>query len=207
MSARVGRMSRATLLAAAGYGWLLLTVFVGGAAYPGYLHRSRFISELGAVDAPHAALVSWLGFLPAALLLIAFAVHALRRLRGYPGALVGFALFAFYAFGLAWAAPFPCDAGCRPADPSIRHVLHVGVGLLGYLAGAVAPWAVAADARAWSGSPKLAVLGIVCGSNALLALLLLDADSGWVGAVQRSLEASLAVWALACAWTLDRRAA
>jgi hypothetical membrane protein len=182
-----------------GYAWLAVTALVGGALHPGYSHVAQFVSELGATGAPNGRFVSLLGFLPAGLLLMLFAGAAMRALAADRVSAAGFALFGVYAFGLFWSAFFSCDYGCRPERPSVSHWLHIGVGMVSYLAGALAPFVVATRARQWSGSVTLPVICVVAGVGVVGSLSQMDPDVAWTGVAQRMLEASMAAWAIACA--------
>lgn len=56
--------------------WLLAMVVVSGALFPDYDHSAQFISEPGATGASDGFEVSWYGFLPVGILVIAFAFFA-----------------------------------------------------------------------------------------------------------------------------------
>lgn len=100
-----------------------------------YGWRGQFISELGAVGAPYAAVVNWLAFLPIALS-SAVALLCLRaRVLGL--ARVGFVLVLVgLSVGYLWAFLFPCDLGC-PVEGSRRQVIHNLSALVAYPVGTV----------------------------------------------------------------------
>jgi hypothetical protein len=195
---------RTLWLAVGGYAWLAAAVVIAGALYPGYGHVGHLIDELGATGAPDARAFSVVGVLPAATLLMLFAVAAVRALPQDGMTALGFGLFAFYAFGLCWGVLFPCDAGCRPVDGTLNHRLHMGFGFASHLAGVVAPFVVGNAAKAWSGSPRVTVVGAVCSVVAVLAFGAFDPDFRYVGLAQRVLHGALAVWAITCAIAIDR---
>jgi len=174
-----------------------LTV-LAAAGMPNYSHLSQFISELGARGAPHEAWVRFAGFLPAGLLLCAFAWAAhggLPRSRLLAAGLLGLGI---YAAGYVVAAFFPCDPGCRPAQPSMSQVVHNIGGLAGYLLAPLALLALALAARRWPNGGHLVACGFVAAALALLGLLTLSPKSPYVGLSQRVIEASVLSWAVLC---------
>jgi hypothetical membrane protein len=96
----------------------MLTV-LGGANFPNYSHASQLISELGAFDAPNARIINLAGFLPAGLLISAFTFFAWRSLPRSRATTLGMLGLALFAMGYVAAAFFPCEPGCRPAQPSL----------------------------------------------------------------------------------------
>lgn len=186
-------------------GTLAAFTLVGGLLFPGYSHAAQFISELGAAGAPHEMQVRFLGFLPAGALLLLFVAGALLTLPRSPSGTVGFLGLAVYAAGYLAAAAFPCDPGCRPAEPSISQLLHNLFGTVGYL---LAPMFLALlgwSARRWPGGAHLAAPAFAAAVVAFLCLLGLDPDFAYVGLVQRVLEASVSLWVLLCARYLRTR--
>jgi hypothetical protein len=176
----------------------VVTLFVVWAAAltPGYSHLSQFISELGATGARYELLVRFAGFLPAGLLLLAFCVlafTAIPRSRSVSLSLFGLAL---YAGGYLVAAAFPCDAGCRPAEPSTSQLIHNAGGLVGYLVAPLFLFTLARAARSWPGASGLAAAGYVASFIALGAVLTLSPSSGAVGLSQRALEFAVLGWVL-----------
>ena len=173
---------------------------IGGAAWPGYDHLTQYLSELGAVGAPYADMISWGGFFLFGVLIIIFALTAYLALPKSSGSALGFLGIAWYAAGSLMAAFFPCDAGCRPAEPSASQLLHNLFGGTGYLAGVVALFLLAGAARHWDGGKHLAPLGIACGVAAAVGFLGLDPSFDYLGAAQRLLELAMNGWILTCAF-------
>lgn len=178
---------------------VFLVTVLGGAGFPGYSHATQFISELGARGAPHARLVNLLGFLPAGLLLGAYAFFARRSLPRSRLTTLAWIGLAGFAFGYAAAAFFPCDPGCRPARPSPSQLVHNLAGLTGYLLAPPSLLILGGQARRWPRARWLSTLGFLCGGAALLSLLFLSPDFRYVGVVQRALEGSVLGWVLASA--------
>ena len=177
---------------------VLLTV-LGGANFPNYSHASQFISELGASGAPNGRIISLAGFLPAGILITAFAFFAWRSLPHSGATTFGMIGLAFFALGYLVAAFFPCEGDCRPAEPTVAQAIHNLFGLAGYL---VAPWSLFAlgwQARRWTGATHLSVLGFIGAGVGLLGLLFLSPEFKYVGIAQRVLEGSVLAWIMACA--------
>jgi hypothetical protein len=188
----------ATLCGSLGVALVTLLTVLGGAVSPGYSHVSQFISELGASGAPHETMVRFAGFLPAGLLLCVFAVAAGLCLPRSRSARLGFLGLFIYALGYVAAAFFPCDAGCRPAQPSVSQLVHNLAGLAGYVATPLALCSLAIAARRWPDAGKLVVAGWLGAAVSLFGLLTLNPESGWVGVSQRAIESSALAWVLLC---------
>ena len=154
---------------------VLLTV-IGGATFPGYSHASQFISELGARGAPHAQLVNFGGFLPAGVLVCAFAVLAWKVLPRSAGTAIGMVGIALFGFGYLVAVFFPCDAGCRPAVPSFSQLIHNALGLAGYLSAPLTLAILGWQARSWPGGRLLSILGFLGSLTAFIGLSLLSPE-------------------------------
>lgn len=192
------------LLAGAAFLVVALLVVAGGALTPGYSHVSQYISELGARGAPLEDVVRFAGFLPAGLLLLGFCVLAHRALPRSRGATLGLAGMAVYAAGYLVAAVFPCDPGCRPAEPSLAQAIHNAAGLLGYLLAPPSLWTLARAARAWPAAGGLGIAGKLAAGCALVALLTLSPTSATVGLSQRLMEAAVLAWAVLCGLYIAR---
>jgi Protein of unknown function (DUF998) len=182
-----------------GAAWVLALTLIGGATFPGYDHGGQFISELGATGAPHGWKVRWLGFLPAGVLICAFAVFARLTAPHSVLSTLGFLGIFLFAIGYVGAAFFPCDFGCRPEDPSVSQMVHELVGLAGYLLAPLTLLLLGLAARKWPGGGWLAILGYVTAIAALGCLVMLDPNFALVGVAQRVLEASVLGWIVACA--------
>ncbi len=173
----------------------LLVPVVGGWQTPGFSHTAQYISELGAIGAPHGRLVSLGGFLTIGLLVAAFIGLGWRALARSPGSAVGCLLFLGVAAGYLLAAFAPCDAGC-PAEGSARQAAHNLGGLLEYLGGGAGMLLIGA---ALARRHPLRQLGM---TTILLGLLVLgvfywmgsNPDGAFRGAWQRVTEAALFGW-------------
>jgi hypothetical protein len=183
------------LLAAA---WHVAMLVIGGATFPGYDHVGQFISELGATGAPRGFEMSWYGFLPIGVFMIAFAVFTwLAAPRSVLLALGLIGIF-LYAVGYLGTAVFPCDYGCRPEQPSFAHQMHLLFGLGSYLFAPLMLALLALAVRKWPNAGWLFVIGIVTAVGALGGLMTFDESSPYVGLSQRVIEVSVIGWVLAC---------
>lgn len=102
-----------------------------GLAWPDYNPVANFLSELGATGAPHAALMSYAGFLPAGVL---WAIGVLSLLKGAQSKLLWLGALLLLGTSISYigAAVFPCDAGC-PMEGSSSQMMHNALGIIGYL--------------------------------------------------------------------------
>jgi hypothetical protein len=177
---------------------LLITV-LGGANFPNYSHTRQFISELGAFGAPNAEIINLAGFLPAGLLISVFTFFAWQSLPRSKGTTQGLLGFTLFAVGYIAAAFFPCEPGCRPAEPSVSQALHNLLGLVGYFTAPLSLFLLGNAARTWPRGNHLAVLGFIGSGLSLLGLLGMLSEFSYVGLAQRVLEASVLTWITACA--------
>mgnify|MGYP002783887798 CR=1 FL=1 len=194
----------AALTAFASVAVMVAMTVVAGAATPGYRHAAQFISELGARGAPTEWGVRLAGFLPAGMLLLAFcglAYRALPRSSAATRALCGLAVFAA---GYLVAAAFPCDSGCRPAQPSVAQVIHNLGGMLGYVLAPAFLFSFARAARGWPRARHVVVAGYVAAALALIGLVTLSPAAGTVGLSQRLLEGAVLGWVALCGAYLAR---
>lgn len=190
-------MKLAALCGLLGAAWIVLGTWIGGMAYPGYDHTSQFISELGAVDSPFGLMFSRFGFLPAGLLLCAFAFLAWRASPKSTLATIGFIGVALFYFGYVGAGFFQCDAGCRPDTPSFSQTMHNLLGLLGYFLAPLTLAFLGLAARKWPNARLLSLWGYIGATLSALALAMFSPSFPFVGAVQRVLEGAMLVWVLA----------
>ncbi len=189
----------------ASYLWLFMTVLIAGVLHPGYSHVSQFMSELGAQGAPGGWMVNYLGFLPTEILFLAFVGLAFRRAGRDAVTRVGLALLGLYAVSLIIASFYPCDAGCRPDDPTFSHMVHIASGLGAYLFCIAGVLVLAVGCRRRNGN-VLTVLGVLAGAFALFCFVQITPDNPHVGLYQRGLETTLYAWCIAFAVRLGAAA-
>lgn len=175
-----------------------------GVLWADYDPASSFLSELGARDAPYAAVMNYAGFLPVGALwaLAAALLYARAPKSALSGA--GALLLLGNAVSYVGASVFPCDAGC-PLQGSDTQAMHNLLGVIGYLAT----------------PPALVFLGIAFfRSNRLLSLLTLlvaaVCTAGFVmmaapeaapvrGFAQRSVDFTQFAWMFAAALLVRSR--
>ncbi|MBL8530757.1 MAG: DUF998 domain-containing protein [Hyphomonadaceae bacterium] len=195
----------AMICAVVGGVWWLVLVAAGGLVFPGYDHLGQYISELGATGAPNAALVNFAGFLPLGILFCTFAIAAYIAAPHSRLAMLGFVGLFFFAVGYVGAAFYPCDYGCRPAEPSESQNMHLLLGLAGYLLAPITLLCLGLAARSWPGGGRLALWALVAAPVAAAGLLTMDPASPYVGVSQRVLEVSVVSWCVACGLYLGRQ--
>lgn len=179
--------------------WVLALTLIGGATFDGYDHVAQYISELGATGAPQGWAVSWLGFLPAGVLVCAFSFFAWSAAPRSVLSTIGFFGVFLFAIGYVGSAFFPCDYGCRPDNPSPSQVMHELVGLAGYFFAPLMLLLLGLAAWKWPAAKWLAIWGFIGAGAALVSLGgLMDPSSPAVGLYQRVLETSMLSWVVAC---------
>lgn len=165
---------------------------------PSYDPARDFISELGAVGAPNAALVNSYGFLPPGIAMGLFAILAWMAVPRSWSAFIGFVGVFIFAIGYVGAAFYPCDAGCRPANPSFDHIMHSLTGGPGYFLAPVFMASFAVAARGWPGGTWLSPLAAAGATLSVLGLVNFLPEPPTAGLWQRVLEAGVLTWILAC---------
>ena len=103
-------------------------VLAAAAGHPGYSHLASFMSELGAIGAPRAALMNDAGFIPAGTLLALFGLSLMRTLPRQPLVTAGAVLVALFGVGVGVAGVFSCDLGCPVSGGTIENQIHNVIG-------------------------------------------------------------------------------
>jgi hypothetical membrane protein len=178
-----------------------------GALTPGYEWREDFLSELGALGAPHAALMNYGVFLPVGVL---WAVATILLWRSLPIGAAG-ATGAVLLFGntvsYVGAAFYACDPGC-PSEGTVSQFMHNLTGAVGYF---LTPPALAllgahlvTKGRALAG---FVTLGVAALFSASFIVMLGKLDATDAGLWQRLTDYSLFVWMLFAAVATPSRQA
>lgn len=196
--------SLAGLTSQAALAVMVLVVLVAGATTPGYDHATRFISELGAREAPREWVVRLAGFLLAGALLLAFCIFAYRTLPRSGAATLGLAGLGIFAAGYLVAAAFPLDPAGHSGAPSASQVIHELGGVAGYLLAPGFLFLLARATRSWPAAGVLTVSGYVASGLALMGLLTLSPSSPVAGLSQRLLELAVLGWSALCGRYLAR---
>lgn len=173
-----------------------LNILWAAAVYPGYRHRSQFISELGTRISPGARNFNrWLGVTGTMLVVFAFGVYVgLGSQKEALGILLGLVVFGL-TVGLM--ALFPCDPGCPRTPQSRTGMAHGFFGVLGALAFVTS---VALFCFVWRViHPIFAIYSFitVLTSTLFLVILMLERTSGWQGVWQRIYAGVIFSWVLA----------
>ncbi len=184
--------------------WFAAAIIIAGSNFPHYQHSKQYISELAALGAPHADLIRFFGFIPASILLTAFAVVALIFSEKRIKQIVGLLGVAVYALTLSMAAIYQCDFGCRPEQPSWAQNMHNLSALIGYPSGILAIFMLASDLK--DNSKKylsVAKLGHVLSYITLALFFCLNPLFEYLGVAQRLLEFILYCSCIFYAWYLQ----
>jgi hypothetical membrane protein len=168
-------------------------VVLCGALRPGYSHSAQFISELGAIGTPNAALMNLAGFVAGGSLIAAFGVSLTSLLPPRRSSVAVAVLIGMFGLGLVLAGCFHCTPGCPQDEPT----LHDGVSIAAFLC-AIAGLAFAAfgfrSVATWSG---LWAYSAISSGAALLLLVALAASiqfHAFTGLWQRLLVGTLFLW-------------
>jgi Protein of unknown function (DUF998) len=180
--------------------FVALFTILGALGFPGYSHTAQFMSELGARGAPQEMLIRFAGFLPAGVLMILFVIVAFASLSRSALTTAGLIGMAVYAIGYIVAAFFPCDPGCRPAQPSASQTIHNFFGLIGYVLAPLTLAALGWSARQWPGGKYLSWSAYIAAMLALFGMMTLSPKSPYVGLSQRLIEGAVLIWVVMCAW-------
>ncbi len=184
--------------------WFAVSIVIAGANFPHYQHSSQYISELAAVGAPYADFVRFFGFMPASMLLIAFAVLGLKFSQKRPKQIYGLLGIIVYALTLSIAAIYQCDYGCRPEQPSLAQNLHNLSALIGYPSGIFAVFMLASDLK--ENNKKYVQIAKLANALSYIAIglfLCLNPLFDYFGVAQRLLELYLYTWCIFYAWVCN----
>lgn len=165
---------------------------------PGYSHATDVISELGATGTPYAALMNYVGFVPAGLMIAAFGVALSRAVSRQRFSSIAAGLVTIFGWGMAASGIFSCDAGCPQGEGSLENRIHAAIAppiFACFIAG------VAMLGERFRSMPppfgRLATYSIVTSALALsfmIALVLSLESRTFSGIWQRLMIASLFVW-------------
>jgi len=171
-----------------------------GALHPSYSQSRNFISELGAPDAPYAALMNLGGIATVGALLLLFTLPLSRSqprgpLRTLGCLLLGISGIAFIAVGL-----LPCDQpGCAISSPSRTMQAHLLAGLIAMTTQSFAALAFGIRLLSGTGSRWYAGASLAFGCVAVLALATLFGSGlglPMAGLAQKIMQVSADMWVL-----------
>lgn len=180
-------------------------MLVAGALTPGYSHLGQYLSELGAHQAPHAAIVNFAGVIPfgvsIALLSIAgYWAHNTRWLTALGFGLLLTAGLLFVVAGIYRADPV-LDFSNLSEEATIHVLAGLGVFIFGFAAMEVVGISLIRQ------NPPYAVLSLglagVC-LSAFAALYVLGFESAYRGVLQRVFLLALSAWMVLTSHMLER---
>ena len=118
--------------------WTALFIFA--AAYPGYSHSHKAISELGALGAPHALWWNLFGFIVPGVLLSMCGAGVAKAIEGSGRRTALYWLLVMSGVGFAGTGLIPAEM--RDGSPFMRSPFTLGHVLMTFLSGI--PWVIAA---------------------------------------------------------------
>ncbi|UFH48407.1 DUF998 domain-containing protein [Pseudomonas sp. KNUC1026] len=189
--------------------WLLLGLIVTSHFYPGYSHINQAMSALGAVGSPTQAISPLIDNYPLGLFFIIFSLGViftpnLPRLGRFTGVLIG-----LHGLANLFTGYFPCDALCKPVEPSASQLIHntAGFAMLLTLLAASALWSWLAFRvqERWFGFWSIILTFATVASIPWMAAAAQMETS--FGLYQRFNYFSQLIWVAVFAWMLIRRQA
>ena len=101
---------------------IVLTVL--GSLWPGYNPISQYMSELGAIDAPHAIVMNVLGFQLLGIFMTGYGFGLYRGVSKGWDSKIGVALIVIAGVDMVLVGFFPCDPGCvNVSSTGIAHAI------------------------------------------------------------------------------------
>jgi hypothetical protein len=198
--ARLARVASASGLCAAAVA--VATAVLGAALRPGYDACAQYISELGERGAPHAAWVSYAGFLPIGALTLLFCAAA-AGLATSPRARLGLLLFSGVGWSYFVAALFPCDPGC-PSAGSLSQQLHNASAFAEYLGGAAGLLVLHGAGAPLAASPARRRFTLAVALVAFVAFAAMLVFEPQRGLFQRVADGAYFLWIAAASLALRR---
>ena len=185
----------------------LAFILVLGTLQPGYSQGRDFLSELGADQAPFAALMNLAGTALVGVLLTVFSIPLYHAHKPGPLALAGAGLLALSGLAFIAVGLYPCDPGCSIASPSATMRVHLLAGPVAMGAQTAAPLAFGLHFLG-TGRPRHAAVSLALGFVALVALVILFAllpTFPLPGLLQRIFQGATDLWVMLSAADLLRR--
>jgi len=195
----------AFLLLVLGNAIQVAAIAIGGAVYPGYDHVHQYISELGATGAVTGPAVSWLGFVPAGLVITVGCLIAAWVSRRNGLAIAVWLLLGWYGLTLALAGVYPCAFECARDEVTFNALMHDLFGGTGYMT-AIIGVALGGFVAGGQGRRGVVALSVICTIVTFVAFGGVVAEAEPRGLIQRSLEGAIIVFTLVLGWGLMRPA-
>lgn len=184
-----------------------IVLAVLGVAWPGYDPVRQYMSELGAVDAPHAFLMNVLGFqlLGISMVALGFGLYRGVKRKGW-ATVVGVALILLAGASMITVGFSPCDPSCVNISPTgIRHAMTATIAATAMTCGIlVVSLRFRRDERwrrYWFFSAVIAVVSLT-----LSPLPMLSIFEPWAGLLQRLGIGLALLWMIIISTRLSVRA-
>jgi hypothetical protein len=182
-----------------------LTTIIAGIVHPNYNPVAQFISELYAVDAPNADFIRYYLYIPSGILLLLFALFAIKEMPKSILATFGFLGIGFgYGLGTVICAVFNCDADCNPdfISPSLSQIIHNFMGFLTYLVVPFSILFVGIASQKWKNAASFSKWSSLLAALSFCFFIVLNTDlqSPYKGLIQRIIEGSILLWIVLCAF-------
>lgn len=175
----------------------LTLILALGFLQPGYSQVRDYISELSAVGAPYAWLMSGLGITLVGILLAGFSFALWRALRPGFAPAIGSVLLAAAGIAFVGVGVFPCDPGCALEAPSITMQRHIMAGALAMSAQTLAPVAIGVGLLFDRRFLKFGWVSLGLGAMAVAALVTLFSQGPnypYAGALQKTFQVATDIW-------------
>jgi len=156
-----------------------------GSLWPGYNPIRQYMSELGAVNAPHAIAMNVLGFQLLGIFMIGYGFGLYRGIGKGWDSKIGVALIVIAGVNMVLVGFFPCDPGCVDESPTgIAHAITATIASIATTLGMlVISLRLRKDSRwrsFWVFTLAIAVVAIF-----LSPLPMFSIFSPWAGLLQR----------------------
>ena len=151
--------------------WLAI-IATAGAVRPDFSHLTHYISELGERGSSTEALMRYGAFGLTGLLYLCFAGALLFTFQNGWLQSAAAVLLALDGVGRIGAGAFPCDPGCIQASPGPD--LHKLFATIGFASGTLAAFLWGFLLRRFPTLRPLSSFSVVCGTVALVSLLLMS---------------------------------
>ena len=176
-----------------------------GALWPEYHWTANYLSELGAVGAPHGAIMTYAGFLPVAILWTLLTLLIGLRTSKTALTVAGVILLLGNSVSYFGAVMFRCDLGC-PIEGSTSQMMHNLLGIIGYLTTPLALLLLGLHFLK-ANSKLLSMLTFLTAASCLIGFFgMASPELGdLTGVFQRMADFSMFVWMFAVALLLKQR--
>ncbi len=161
---------------------------------PAYSSVRQRVSELGAPQAPHAAVADALGIAIPGVLIALFSIGLYDEVRRSRAAAAGSALIGVSGVAVILAGILPTGpGGVASSGTAVAHAVFARIGEFAILGAPLALWTGLRGSGRWRGFSQLA-LAVAIVAASMYAVYQLHSLSPWKGVLQRSLIAVTLLW-------------